>query len=207
MHSLYVQYGCGFCAPKTWLNFDASPTLRFERIPVLGRLYTRNAKRFPENVLYGDIVRGLPITPGSCNGIYCSHVLEHLALEDCDAALSNTYLYLRKEGTFRLVVPDLEFLARNYLAQVSETASLGFMEQSSLGQMKRPRGLYGFIKDWLGNSRHLWMWDQRSMMARLREHGFKDIRLAAFSDAEDPRFTEVEEKDRFAGSLALQCHK
>jgi len=25
----YVQYGCGFCAPATWRNFDASPTLRF----------------------------------------------------------------------------------------------------------------------------------------------------------------------------------
>src|SRR5882724_7131927 len=32
----YVHYGCLFCAPESWLNFDASPTLRFERIPILG---------------------------------------------------------------------------------------------------------------------------------------------------------------------------
>jgi hypothetical protein len=65
---MYMQYGCGWSAPTAWENFDASPTLRFERIPVLGRLYTKNARRLPENIRYGDIVRGLPIPAKSCNG-------------------------------------------------------------------------------------------------------------------------------------------
>ncbi|MCP5113600.1 MAG: hypothetical protein GY953_22435, partial [bacterium] len=51
---LYVHYGCHFTAPDGWLNFDASPTLRFERFPILGRLYTKNESRFPPNVRYGD---------------------------------------------------------------------------------------------------------------------------------------------------------
>ena len=46
---LYVQYGCGLSAPAGWMNFDASPTLRFERSPI-GFLYTRNRERFPRNV-------------------------------------------------------------------------------------------------------------------------------------------------------------
>ena len=57
MSGLYVQYGCGFSAPEGWKNFDASPTLQFERLPVIGRLFTKNASRFPENVRYGDIVK------------------------------------------------------------------------------------------------------------------------------------------------------
>ena len=48
----YVQYGCGFDAPDGWINYDASPTLFFERIPVLGRLYTKNERRFP-NIVTG----------------------------------------------------------------------------------------------------------------------------------------------------------
>lgn len=63
---LYLQYGCGWCAPEGWLNFDASPTLRFERLPLIGRLHTRNAERFPANVRYGDVVKGLPPADGSC---------------------------------------------------------------------------------------------------------------------------------------------
>src|SRR5262249_54197655 len=110
--SKYVHYGCLFCAPKSWLNFDASPTLIFERIPIVGRFYTKNQQRFPTNVRYGDIVKGLPIPEDSCRGLYCSHVLEHLARRDCQRALRNSYGYLQPGGTFRMVLPDLEVLAR-----------------------------------------------------------------------------------------------
>lgn len=203
----YVQYGCGFCAPPGWLNFDASPTLRFERMALLGYLYTRNAKRFPDSVRYGDIVDGLPIAPNSCAGIYCSHVLEHLALDDVDAALRNTYAYLKPHSIFRLIVPDLNQIVHTYLSDTSELASHRFMDASGLGKRRRSKGLFGFIGDWLGNSSHLWMWDEKSMTAKLKEHGFTSIRRAAFGDSGDARFAEVEEKSRFDGCLAIQCRK
>jgi predicted SAM-dependent methyltransferase len=203
----YVQYGCGWCAPETWLNFDASPTLRFERLPLVGSLYTRNAKRFPSNVRYGDITRGLPVAPNSCSAIYCSHVLEHLALDDFEVALQNTFTYLKPGGVFRFVLPDLEQLARTYLSNSSDTASQWFMEKSCLGHKHRPRGMIGFIKTWLSNSNHLWMWDERSITARLKQHGFYNIRRTQFGDAEDKKFNEVEDKGRFEGCLAMQCSK
>jgi SAM-dependent methyltransferase len=201
---MYVQYGCGLSAPAGWLNFDASATLRFERLPLIGKLYTRNTRRFPENVRYGDITRGLPIPVESCAGIYASHVLEHLALEDFDRALANTYRYLRAGGTFRLVVPDLRLLARTYLDDPSETAAITFISNSGLGRQQRPRGL-AFVREWLGNSAHLWLWDERSLTAKLREHGFACIRQAHFADAEDPRFLEVEDAERFEGAIAMSA--
>lgn len=204
---LYVQYGCGMYAPVGWTNFDASPTLRFERIPILGLLYSKNATRFPANVRYGDILVGLPVADASCNGIYCSHVLEHLALEDADVALANTYRYLKPEGIFRLVVPDLGQLAHCYVSDNHDTAAHRFMEASGLGRKRRSRRPLEFIRDWFGNSAHLWMWDERSMAAKLREHGFREIRRAVCGDSEDPRFLEVENKDRFEGCLAMQVRK
>ena len=44
-----LHIGCGMNAPEDFDNYDASPTLKFERIPILGKLYTKNATRFPEN--------------------------------------------------------------------------------------------------------------------------------------------------------------
>src|ERR1700676_1642106 len=85
----YVQYGCGWVAPEEWTNFDASLTLKWERIPILGR-YTKNARHFPANVRFGDIVRGLPLGEESCRGVYASHVLEHFTLEDFHDALENS---------------------------------------------------------------------------------------------------------------------
>jgi predicted SAM-dependent methyltransferase len=207
MTDLYVQYGCGFNAPPGWTNFDASPTLRFERIPVLGRLYTKNASRFPSNVRYGDIVSGLPLQTDACAGIYCSHILEHLAREDAARALRNTYRYLRPGGTFRLVLPDLEQLARDYLAKGTATAAHQFMESACLGQTRRPRRLLDLLRVWLSNNSHLWMWDEKSLTSALEQAGFIDVRRCAFGDAKDERFEEVEQEDRFVGCLALECRK
>lgn len=134
---LYVQYGCGFCAPRGWKNLDASPTLRFEKLPILGRLYTKNKTRFPKNVEYGDIVKGLPIPAGCCSGIYASHVLEHLALDDFRIALKNTRILLRPGGVFRFVVPNLETLALAYINSDEATAAEQFMRAVSLGSTTR----------------------------------------------------------------------
>jgi hypothetical protein len=203
----YVHYGCHFRAPDTWLNFDASPTLRFERIPVLGRLSRKNGRRFPRQVRYGDIVTGLPVRPESCWGVFCSHVLEHLALEDVDRALAHTYSYLRPGGVFRLVVPDLEARARRYLSDTSPEAAHRFMQATHLGEPRRARGVGGLLVAWLGNAAHRWMWDEPALRARLARHGFRAIRRAAFGDAEDPRFLDVEEEHRFAGELALEARR
>src|SRR5437588_3951440 len=205
--SLYVQFGCGFSAPEGWLNFDTSPTLCFERLPLLGRLYTRNSQRFSRRVAYGDIIKGLPVAEGSCAGIYCSHVLEHLALDEVDLALDNVFRHLQTGGTFRLVLPDLNQLARDYLANPEPHAAHRFMEDTYLGVKSRPRGLSGLLRIWLGNSAHLWMWDEQSLGEKLREHGFRRIRRAVFGDCEDKKFNEVEDAGRFAACLAMQCSK
>ena len=32
----FTQFGCGLCAPPRWLNFDASPAMRLQRLPIIG---------------------------------------------------------------------------------------------------------------------------------------------------------------------------
>lgn len=204
---LYVQYGCGWSAPEGWRNFDASPTLRFERLPVVGRLYQRNAKRFPQQVEYGDIVKGLPIRPGSCDGVYCSHVLEHLALQDFRIALRNTFTILKPQRIFRLVVPDLEICCRRYLEDRQPEAAFRFLRGACLGEESRPRSLGAFVTAWLGNSKHLWMWDFSSMALELESAGFTRIRRASFGDSEDPMFARTEDPDRWEDCLGVECIK
>ncbi len=200
-----MQYGCGFNAPSGWKNFDVSPTLRFERLPLIGRLYSKNQRRFPGNVEYGDIVKGIPLPNESCEAIYASHVLEHLSLRDFRAALANTYRLLTCGGLFRLVVPDLEILAKRYLESDDPMAASSFMEATSLGVSERQRGWRGLTTTWLGNSSHLWMWDLRAISQELATVGFADIRRCCLGD--EPVFLAVEEESRFVDALAVQCRK
>lgn len=204
---LYVQYGCGWCSPTMWRNFDASPTLWFERIPIAGRLYTKNSARFPENVEYGNISRGLPIPAESCEAVYCSHILEHLALEDLRAALRNTLSILKPGGTFRMVLPDFEHSVRLYLDNPDPDAVSAFMRETSLGTERRPRTLRHFLFSWLGNSNHLWMWDYKGLAAELQRAGFSNIRRATYGDSPDPAFRSVESFERWENCLGIECSK
>jgi hypothetical protein len=208
MKSQYVQYGCAACAPTGWRNFDSSPTLRLQRLPVVSRYFKGGAQFptiFPKNVEYGDIVKGLPVAAGSCRAVYCSHVLEHLSLQDFRTALKNTCSYLEKDGIFRLVLPDLEYLARTYLDSDAADAALVFMEKSYLGKKTRPTGFKGLVREQLGNSNHLWMWDYKAMASELEQAGFRNIRRAAFGDSAEPKFQAVEDVKRWTNCLGVEC--
>lgn len=202
-----MQYGCGLSVAKGWRNFDGSPRLRIEKTPLLGRLLTRNSLLFPEEVEYGDVVKGLPVAPGSCKAVYCSHVLEHLCLRDCQQALRNTMLVLEPGGIFRLVIPDLEVSIQRYLKNESSQAASHFMRETCLGHETRQRGVMGMLSAWLGNSPHLWMWDFNSMREALAEVGFVEIRRATFGDSQDPMFHNVEERVRWVDSLGFECRR
>jgi hypothetical protein len=213
---LYVQYGSGLSVGRSWANYDNSPTLRLQRVPLLGPTLLRatGAVRFPPRVRYGDICRGRLAPPRSCAGIYASHVLEHLSLEDFEVALRHTFDMLQPGGVFRLIVPDLAARAKHYVASLDAGASdanADFLRSSHLGTETRPRGVLGALRRHFGNSAHLWMWDEPSLARALRQAGFLAVRRCKFNDCDDPMFREVEDEGRFVdqGSgiveLAMEC--
>lgn len=204
----YIDFGCGMGGSEKWRCFDASFTLRYERMPIFGRLYTKNKTRFPAYVKYGDIVKGLPIKEGDCDGVYCSHVLEHLSIADFRLALKNVYDYLKPGGTFRLVVPDLEKLARRYTESNSPNAAEEFMRSTGLGKRTTPRTFFGFIISWFRSPGHLWMWDFNGLKRELENVGFKLVRRASFQDSGDENFLQVEkDKGRWVDSVGIECSK
>ena len=205
--SSYVQYGCGLCAPSEWQNFDASLSLRLGRV---GRLVNR--VKFPPNVRYGNIVKGLPIPPRSVAGLYASHVLEHLSRHDFEVALSSSFALLIPSGVFRLIVPDLLVRAEKYIAAArlgAKDANDGFMRSSHLGSESAPT----LLRAAFGHSAHLWMWDEPSMAAALTSAGFVNIRRCRYGDADDRMFDLVEDKSRFhdadinASELAMEARR
>ena len=172
----YVQFGCGMCAPETWLNFDAGPAFWLQsRLPFLTPLLVKKGfPPYPKNIEYGDVIKGLPVAPQSADAVYCSHVLEHMTLDEFRLALRNIFSYLRPGGTFRLVLPDLEQLIGLYTGDPTPAACSRFMQESWLGEMNSPRGLRSIPTAVFGRARHLWMWDYKGMEAELADAGFTE---------------------------------
>lgn len=212
--SLCLHVGCGLVVGKSWLNTDTSLSLRLVQLPLIGRSLQARLKLPPWSPLVrsGNIVKGLAIAPNSCELIYASHVLEHLSRRDFDRALHNILTYLQPGGTLRVVVPDLEQLARTYLhsLQDPEAANLAagaFMENSFLGHNGSRRTFKHRLREAFANNRHQWMWDRHSLPSVFAQMGLTAVRVCEYGDWEDARFGELEHPDNFLGAIAVQGRK
>lgn len=201
-----INFGCGLSVGSGWLNFDASPTLRLQRLPVAGLAAGAwIPPRFPREARYGDVIKGLPVADGSADLVYCSHVLEHLALADLRLALAEVARILKPGGVFRGVLPDLEVEVRSYLADTRLDACSRFMTRTSLGLAEQRRGLMVRLRAMLGNSQHLWMWDFKGLQAELHAVGFVAVRRAVYGDSQQPLFSAVEDEGRWQDALGFEC--
>ena len=209
MDHRYVQFGCGMCAPETWQNFDAGPAFWLQsRLPfVTPLLVKRGFPPYPKNILYGDVIKGLPVAPQSADAVYCSHVLEHMTLDEFRLAIRNVFSYLRPGGTFRMVLPDLEQLIDVYKKDPTPGASSRFMQDSFLGEPTMVRGVKSLPTALFGRARHLWMWDYKGLAEELAAAGFTDIRRAQMGDSPDPRFKDVESEARWPDCLGVDCKR
>jgi SAM-dependent methyltransferase len=203
-----VQFGCGLSCPSGWVNFDSSPRLRLQRLPLVGSWAPAGPfGRFPVAVRYGDIVKGLPLPDGSVRLLYCSHVLEHLSLQDLRRALRNCNRLMATGGIFRLVLPDLEALINDYVVSRGVTRAEDFIRSTLMGVEDRDTSLKGLLEMFLGNARHLWLWDYAGLSHELQAAGFIDIRRAHFGDSGITEFSAVESPDRWVNALGIQCSR
>lgn len=92
---IMVNIGCGSTYHLEWINLDI-------------------ASNSPHVISY-DIRKGLPFEDNSCDVVYSSHLLEHLKQCEAHDLVAEVYRVLRPGGIFRIVVPDLEQIARQYL--------------------------------------------------------------------------------------------
>lgn len=210
-----MQYGAGKEAEEGWLNFDSSPTLRIQKIPILGRLLRSRLNYISDDeIKYGDIVKGLPIRHNSVDGLFCGHVLEHLTRTDFDFALANSFNYLKPGGKFRLVVPDLKIYIQEYMESsssdnvlIKNAAAEDFCKNTLFGKTETRANLLNRLKAAFGNSTHQWMWDFDGLREALRAQGFTNIRRFSKGNADDEMLLLPEREYQFAKGLAIECEK
>lgn len=90
-----LNIGCGNHFHVDWVNLD---------------LISDNL-----NVVPHDVTCGLPFADGHFDSVYHSHVLEHLHPDDGFKLLNECFRVLKPGGVARIVVPDLERIAKLYL--------------------------------------------------------------------------------------------
>ena len=98
-----LNIGCGSAFHTTWINIDlvaASPAVQAH-----------------------DIRKNLPYSNNYFDACYSSHMIEHLTLEESHQVIAETFRVLKPQGIFRVVVPDLEVVAKKYLYALEQVKS------------------------------------------------------------------------------------
>lgn len=102
-----LNLGCGDRFHPAWTNVDFVST--------------------GEGVIAYNLTQGIPFPDDSFDVVYHSHVLEHFPKTVAESFLKECYRVLRPQGVLRVVVPDLEQIARTYITAL-ELASSGSQE-------------------------------------------------------------------------------
>ncbi len=90
-----LNVGCGHHYHPEWTNLDHEATAA--------------------DIIEHDVRRGLPFPNAAFDAVYHSHVLEHFTREEGRALIGECQRVLKPGGVLRVVVPDLEGIARTYL--------------------------------------------------------------------------------------------
>lgn len=197
-----IHIGCEFKIGKGWKNYDVTYVAIFEKIPIIGNLIKINSKKYPKEVIYGDIAKSILCNENEADNIFCCHTLEHMPLENMVDALKNIYKMLKPGGTFRLIVPNLRTRAEHYIK--NQNADY-FLETIGMGQKKNNKKILDKLRNLFGNSSHKWMYDEKSITKYLIDSGFKNIRPCKFGDSGIEVFKEVEELKRFIEGDFIEC--
>ncbi len=128
-----LNVGCGAQFHPEWFNLDLVAVDKSVRVY--------------------DIRKGLPYPRDFFDAVYHSHLLEHLTPEQGRHLLAECHRVLRPGGVLRIVVPDLERIARLYLEMLEQAwhgdakaaANYRWMKLEMLDQLVRHRsgGLMG----------------------------------------------------------------
>ncbi len=99
----YLNVGCGKRFHPSWINIDILPT-------------------DPEVLVY-DVRRGFPFDDNCMEVVYHAHVLEHIPKAEVQEFLLDCFRVLRPGGVMRVVVPDLEQIARHYIRLLEQNTT------------------------------------------------------------------------------------
>ncbi len=167
--SALANFGCGTTFHPAWDNYDFVPC--------------------GAEVRSVDLRRPLPFDDNVYDAVYSAHTLEHLPRNEVPGVLAEFRRILKPGGILRIVVPDLELMARTYLEQLERAvegdgegqANHAWMSVEMIDQMTRT-----FRGGFMGR-----MWRSRPLPSRrfIEERlGTEAAAFLASVDAGDSKF-------------------
>ena len=136
MNKKFLNLACGdyFIDSNEWVNIDWAP---------------KSSK-----VKQANLLKKLPFRNETFDLVYCSHFIEHISVENLIHFINECNRVLKTGGRIRLVLPDLENIAREYISNLDKNFQIfaEFNVVEMIDQCVRKKSGGELIK-WYKNSR------------------------------------------------------
>lgn len=147
--SIRLNIGCGTDYKDGWINIDNNSDHNIERLD-----------------LNWDLRNSLPFLENSIDYIFNEHFIEHLTVEEGQAAIKDFMRVLKPRGVLRMATPDLEVTVDKYLnVPLGEDPTMRTFDLDFI-KTKAERINIAF-RSW----GHQWLYDWEEMARRLQEAG------------------------------------
>ena len=106
MSKKFLNLACGdyFVDSSEWVNIDWAPK--------------------SNKVKQANLLLELPFPNETFDFVYCSHFIEHISLENLHNFINECNRVLKTAGRIRLVLPDLENIAREYISNIDKNLQI-----------------------------------------------------------------------------------
>ncbi|MEO7272844.1 MAG: methyltransferase domain-containing protein [Vicinamibacterales bacterium] len=206
-----LNIGCGTktCSDKRVVNLDWSTYLFIKAHPLLNRLsrFVLSEERLarlralPDSIVVHDLRKGIPYPDSSVDAVYHSHFLEHLDPPIARQFVQEVRRVLKPGGIQRIVVPDFERLAAEYLEHLhrcrvdpagaaEHDRYVGAMIEQMVRREAYATRQQAGARRWLerlvvGDARsrgetHQWMYDRINLPHMLRSAGYSEVRVEGY---------------------------
>ncbi len=162
-----VQVGSGTVSRPGWLNTDVGWRARY----------------------WLDIGKPLPFPDHSVAAIFSEHVVEHVPPATVAYFLGEAFRVLVPGGIIRILTPDAEAHAREYIARSAQAHAL-LERHAKLGRYsRRPVDILNLT--FLAHG-HVYIWDEESLGDALCAVGFQQVRRYRVGESADPELADMD---------------
>jgi len=217
-----INFGCGTTRIERWINVDKDlrHRLLLTRIPgffhllsllrTVGLLLEDEYKAYKRSrfvpIRYGDVRKKLRFKDNSVDYIYNSHLLEHLFPDEGLHFLKECYRILKPGGLIRIVIPDLEGIARRYINGINNSG--GSVESTEefvqVFCQKFSRKVPRILRYYKVIRGHHWLYDRISLSNYLTEIGYSSVRVCEFRKG---KCSDIDISDSKPNSLFMEAMK
>lgn len=177
-----INLGCGYIGHPDWINVDFGILAIINKFPVLKKIVfglklapSEYNKKWPPNLKLVNLIKEFPFQEDSIDYIFSAHFFEHLKKHEALKLLRSCYKGLKKDGTIRIVVPDLDIITNDYINGKDKLKNVEVLNnhfQGVLRQEFEAPSLHLKILSKFARG-HNWLYNYEYMKKTLELAGFK----------------------------------